>query len=235
MKTIFKIIKFALLSVASILLIPILFVLLFKVIDPPTSSFILQRQVESLFTENDCDEVLHEWTDYDDISSNMKMAVIAAEDQTFAEHWGFDLKSIEDALEEAEKGRRVRGASTISQQTAKNLFLWSGKSWIRKGAEAYITLLMELLWSKQRILEVYLNTAQFGNCTFGVTSAAKQYFKRTPSKLNAAQASLMAAVLPNPVRFRVNRPSGYTLRRANWIQRQISQLGGKSYLTANGL
>ena len=143
--------------------------------------------------------------------------MIAAEDQNFPAHYGFDLKSINDALADRERGRRVRGASTISQQVAKNLFLWPEQSWLRKGLEAYFTVLIETLWPKQRILEVYLNIAEFGRGVFGVGAAAEVYFHKRAARLNVYDAALLAAVLPSPKRMRVNAPSSYVRSRQQWI------------------
>jgi monofunctional glycosyltransferase len=172
----------------------------------------------------------HRWTEWRQISANIKVAVIAAEDQTFPDHHGFDLKSINDALEDRERGRRVRGASTISQQVAKNLFLWPGQSWVRKGLEAYFTVLIETLWPKRRILEVYLNVAEFGKGVFGVGAAADVFFRKSPARLNAYDAALLAAVLPSPKRMRVNAPSRYVRSRQQWIIAQMRGLGGTSLL-----
>jgi monofunctional biosynthetic peptidoglycan transglycosylase len=160
----------------------------------------------------------------------MKVAVIASEDQTFPSHHGFDLKSINNALEERESGKRVRGASTISQQVAKNLFLWPGKSWIRKGLEAWFTVLIETLWPKHRILEVHLNVAELGRGIYGVGAAAKIYFHKPASRLNANEAALLAAVLPNPIRLKAAAPSPYVRSRQAWILGQMRGLGGNEVL-----
>jgi len=173
----------------------------------------------------------HRWVDSAQISPHMKVAVIAAEDQKFPEHRGFDVESINDAMEDRERGGRVRGASTISQQVAKNLFLWPGRSWIRKGLEAYFTVLVELLWGKQRILEVYLNVAEFGRGVFGVGAASEVYFGKRAAQLTPAEAALLAAVLPNPKRLRVDAPSRYVRSRQEWIMEQMRGLGGPSLLT----
>jgi monofunctional biosynthetic peptidoglycan transglycosylase len=174
--------------------------------------------------------VRQRWVDWQHISSQAKVAVIAAEDQTFPDHKGFDFKSINDALEERERGRRIRGASTISQQVAKNLFLWPGQSWARKGLEAWFTVLIESLWPKQRILEVYLNVAEFGRGVYGVSAAADVFFHKSAARLNASEAALLAAVLPNPKRMRVNAPSRYVRLRQEWILAQMRRLGGTSLL-----
>jgi monofunctional biosynthetic peptidoglycan transglycosylase len=157
--------------------------------------------------------------------------VIASEDQKFPYHWGFDFDEIQNAIDESEDGRRSRGASTLSQQVAKNLFLWRGHSYLRKGLEAYFTLLIEWLWPKERILEVYLNIAEFGRGIYGVGAASPYYFHVAPARINRYQAALLAAVLPSPRRFRVEAPSNYVLRRRDWIVDQMEGLGGTSYLT----
>ena len=161
--------------------------------------------------------------------SRWLLAVIAAEDQNFPFHFGFDFDQIEKAIEQR-TWRRLRGASTITQQVAKNLFLWEGRSFIRKGLEAYFTVLIELLWSKERILEVYLNIIEMGDMIFGVGAASQIYFKKLPSKLTRSQAALLTATIPNPRRFSAKRPSGYILRRQSWILGQMSSLGGVEYL-----
>jgi monofunctional biosynthetic peptidoglycan transglycosylase len=158
------------------------------------------------------------------------MAVIAAEDQKFAEHWGFDVAAIRAALRHNERGGALRGASTLSQQVAKNLFLWSGRSWPRKALEAWFTGLIELLWPKQRILEVYLNSVEWGDGIFGAQAAARHHFAVDAPRLNAQQASQLAAVLPNPRRWSAGRPDRYVLNRAAWIRQQMRQLGGSRYL-----
>ncbi|MET0255283.1 MAG: monofunctional biosynthetic peptidoglycan transglycosylase, partial [Luteibacter sp.] len=142
-----------------------------------------------------------------------------------------DVEAIKDAIEDAEDGERLRGASTISQQTAKNLFLWNGRSFVRKGLEAYYTVLIEALWPKQRILEVYMNIVELGDGVYGVGAASDAFFHLTPDRLGVAQAARLAAVLPNPRRFRVDAPSAYVQRRAAWIAQQMAQLGGPAYLT----
>ena len=197
-------------------------------LDPPTSAFMIADRIEA--STGDGHSLRYRWTDWNKIAGPMKVAVIASEDQTFAEHRGFDFKSIDKALEERQRGRRVRGASTISQQVAKNLFLWSGRSWVRKGLEAYFTLLIETLWPKQRILEVYLNVAQFGRGVYGVGAAGEVFFRKSAARLNAADAALLAAVLPNPIRLRVNAPSVYVRSRQQWIMGQMRGLGGTSLL-----
>jgi len=209
-------------------LFSLLQVLYLKWSDPSTSSVMFQRQIKSLFSESK--EVRYKWFNYDDISKEVALAVIAAEDQNFPNHFGFDFVQINKAIKEQKWRGRLRGASTITQQVAKNLFLWEGKSFIRKGLEAYYAMLIEVLWTKRRILEVYLNIAEMGDAKFGVGVASEIYFKKSPSKLTRSESALIAAVLPNPVRFSVRNPSIYIRSRQQWIMRQMESLGGTSYI-----
>lgn len=199
-------------------------------VNPQTTSFIMQRSVTAWWNEEEDFELYYEWTDWDQISSHIKMAAITSEDQNFANHWGIDFSSIQKALEEYEQGSGLRGASTITQQTAKNLFLWPGQSYLRKGIEAYFSLLIELSWPKKRILEVYLNIAEFGNGVYGVQAAAAYYFDTTPSRLSKAQSALMVTALPAPRRYNLASPSGYMLQRRNWVMRYMDLLGNDHYL-----
>ena len=201
-------------------------------IDPPATAFMLRDRAIALVTAEKGYQFRHEWRDWDQISRYAALAVVAAEDQRFLQHNGFDFKQIDKALADRERGRRVRGASTISQQVAKNLFLWPGQNWFRKGLEAGITVLIELAWPKQRILEVHLNVAEFGRGTWGIQAASRRYFRKDAAKLTRAEAALLAAVLPSPRRFRADAPSAYVRKRQAWIERQMVALGGKSYLAA---
>lgn len=207
----------------------VIIVFLLRWINPITSSVMVQRQIQSIFN-GDFDYIKYSWIDYDNCSPYLPIAFVAAEDQNFPEHFGFDVREIKKALKQYERGRRIRGASTITQQVAKNLFLWEGKSFIRKGIEAYFTVLIELLWDKKRILEVYMNIAEFGDMIFGVKMASLAYYKKLPAKVSPAQAALLAAVLPNPKRYSVLKPSGYVRGRQNWILKQMNSLGGPDYL-----
>jgi monofunctional biosynthetic peptidoglycan transglycosylase len=205
-------------------------VLSLRWIDPPASAFMIRDRAVA-WLEHDADYKLrYRWIDRSNISAQAKVAVIASEDQKFADHWGFDMDSINDALEKHARGRRLRGASTISQQVAKNLFLWPGQSWVRKGLEAYFTMLLEACLPKNRILEIYLNIAEFGKGVYGVSAASQLYFAKSASQVNAPEAALLAAVLPNPKRFLVNRPTSYVRARQAWIMGQMRELGGTSYL-----
>ena len=208
----------------------------FSVLPVPFSAVMLERQVSAWFS-GDFHYVAHsDWVGMDEISPWMGLAVIAAEDQKFPDHWGFDVPAIEKALAHNERNEnRIRGASTLSQQTAKNLFLWDGRSWLRKGLEVGLTVGIETVWSKKRILTVYLNIAEFGEGIFGVEAAAQRYFHKPASRLTPAEAALLAAVLPNPIRFRADAPSGYVRSRQAWILRQMRQLGGEGFMQANKL
>ncbi|HHT7530533.1 TPA: monofunctional biosynthetic peptidoglycan transglycosylase [Raoultella planticola] len=209
---------------------------LFSILPVPFSAVMLERQIGA-WLSGDFHYVAHsDWVGMDEISPWMGLAAIAAEDQKFPEHWGFDVSAIEKALAHNERQEnRVRGASTLSQQTAKNLFLWDGRSWLRKGLEAGLTVGIETVWSKKRILTVYLNIAEFGEGTFGVEAASRRYFHKPASKLTASEAALLAAVLPNPIRFRADAPSGYVRSRQAWILRQMRQLGGEGFMQAKKL
>ena len=200
-----------------------------RFVDPPTSAFMLARQGEA-WRQGDWDfRVAHDWRDLAQISPHLPLAVIAAEDQHFATHPGFDLEAIEKAMDHNARGKRVRGASTISQQTAKNLFLWTGRSWLRKGLETWYTFWIELLWPKERILEVYLNLAEWDEGVFGVGAACRRHFDTTPARLDRARAARLAAVLPNPRRMDAGHPSAYVLRRQGQIQAQMGHLDGSEF------
>ena len=213
-----------------LLLASVLQVAALRFIDPWFSTFMAIRQFQAWGEGDWRFRVAYDWRDLEQMSSNVPLALVAAEDQRFAEHYGFDLQAIEKARKNNARGRKVRGASTISQQTAKNLFLWSGRSWVRKGIEAWYTVLIETLWPKRRIIEVYANIAEFGDGVYGAQAAARTYFRKNASRLGAAEAARMAAVLPNPKRYSVARPGPYVQRRSNAIQRQMRYIGGRDYL-----
>jgi monofunctional glycosyltransferase len=206
-------------------------VLLLRWVDPSMSAVIICDRVSASVSGDSRFEFRHQWVELDRISSNAQVAVMASEDQKFPYHWGFDFDEIHNAIDEQEEGGRSRGASTITQQVAKNLFLWQGHSFVRKGLEAYFTLLIEWLWPKQRILEVYLNSAEFGRGVYGVGAASRSFYHTSAARLDRYQAALLAAVLPNPRRLRVEAPSSYVLRRRDWIVDQMESLGGTSYLS----
>jgi monofunctional biosynthetic peptidoglycan transglycosylase len=205
-------------------------VLLLRWIPPVTSAFMVGRQVEALIARDWDFRVAYSWRDSRRISRNLPIALVAAEDQTFPEHHGFDFKAIDKARVNNQRGRRVRGASTISQQVAKNLFLWGGRSYVRKGLEAWYTVLIEFLWPKPRILEVYANIAEFGDGVYGAEAAARSFFGKPAARLSAGESARLAAVLPNPKRYNARNPGAYVQRRARWIERQVRHLGGPAYL-----
>jgi monofunctional biosynthetic peptidoglycan transglycosylase len=199
-------------------------ILVLRWVPPVTTAFMLERQVGALFRGED-PGIRYRWVGWREIPPAMRLAVVAAEDQKFPMHWGFDFKSIADAAEENERRERPRGASTISQQVAKNLFLWPQGGWVRKGLEAYATVWIELLWPKRRILEVYLNVAELGDRVYGVGAASDRFFGKPPSRLTPRQAAIFASVLPSPRRFHADRPSPHVARRADWVERQMTMLG----------
>ncbi|WP_339514035.1 monofunctional biosynthetic peptidoglycan transglycosylase [Pseudomonas sp. RL_15y_Pfl2_60] len=206
-----------------------LLVLVLRWVPPPGSALMVERKVQSWMDGTPID-LQRTWRPWAALPDDLKVAVIAGEDQKFADHWGFDIAAIRAAIEHNQEGGNVRGASTLSQQVAKNLFLWSGRSWLRKGIEVWFTGLIELFWPKQRILEVYLNSVEWGVGVFGAQAAAEHHFGVGAPYLSAHQASLLAAVLPNPRKWSASKPTAYINRRASWIRRQMRQLGGSHYL-----
>ncbi len=213
------------------LLLSTLSVVLLRWIDPPFSAFMAQSRIAAWLARDRSYVFRHTWVDLARISPNLPLAVVASEDQKFPDHWGFDVEAIEKAYELNQHSHRVRGASTISQQVAKNLFLWSGRSYFRKGLEAYFTLLIEGLWPKRRILEIYLNIAEFGDGTYGAEAAAERFFHRPASRLSRSDAAILAAVLPNPEHTSAAAPSHYVLQRRDWILGQMQALGGPEMLS----
>ncbi len=228
----FKILIFAGRSILAALVLSVAVVLCLRWVPPPTTAFMIERYLERLFQGEKQPAIHYRWVECASISPEMALAVIAAEDQMFPYHCGFDFESISEALERNKKRGRLRGASTITQQAAKNLFLWSGRSYVRKGLEAYFTILLESLLSKNRILEIYLNIVQFGDGIYGVNAAAETLLGKSSSKLTRRDAALLAAVLPNPKLLTVRNPSRYVIQRRRWIEHQMEQLGGTGYLAS---
>ena len=212
-------------GVASVLAVGLL-----RWINPVYSTFMAGAQVAAWLSRDSNYQFRHSWVDLDRISPNLPLAVVASEDQKFPEHWGFDVEAIEKAYALNQHSHRVRGASTISQQVAKNLFLWSGRSYFRKGLEAYFTVLIESLWPKRRILEIYLNIAEFGYGTYGAEAAAQRFFHKPAARLTRADAAVLAAVLPNPEHYSAAAPSRYVQQRREWILGQMQALGGPEML-----
>lgn len=201
----------------------------------PFSAVMAERQITA-WSQGNFHYVAHsEWVDRSEISPWIALAVIAGEDQKFPDHWGFDVDAIKSVLTNSDEATQLRGASTLSQQTAKNVFLWDGRSWIRKGLEAGVTLGIETVWSKRRILTMYLNIAEWGEGIFGVEAASQHYFHKPASRLTQSEAALLAAVLPNPIQFKVAAPSAYVRQRQQWILRQMQQLGGEAFLQRHNL
>ncbi|RBW48460.1 monofunctional biosynthetic peptidoglycan transglycosylase [Marinobacter sp. F3R11] len=209
----------------ALILLFVSLLLLFRYVNPPTSAFILGYSIA-----HPGQEVRQQWVSFPDISPWMPLAVVASEDQRFPDHRGIDFLAIRQALAEYRAGEGLRGASTITQQTAKNLFLWNGRSFVRKTLEAGLALAVDGLWPKRRILEVYLNIAEFGPGIYGVEAASQVYFGISARHLSAAQAARLAAVLPNPAVLSVAVPSTYVRDRAFWIRGQMDQLSGLQYL-----
>ncbi len=213
-------------------MLTVVLVVTLRWVPPPTSAVMLEHRIARLVARKPGPAIRYQWTSWNSIGVSMRLAAVAAEDQKFPQHWGFDFASIVGAVEEAHDKHRVRGASTITQQVARNLFQWQGRSWVRKGLEAYVTVLLEACWPKRRILEVYLNIAQFGPEVYGVSAASQAFFAKRPAALSLGEAALLAAVLPNPIHLHVNNPSAYLRERAAWIEEQVILLGGPAYLKA---
>lgn len=192
-------------------------------IDPPTTAFMLADG-------SGREPILHEWVDWEEMGRTVALAAVAAEDQRFADHFGLDFVAIRRAVSEQDERGYLRGASTISQQTVKNLYLWSGRSFVRKGLEAWLTLVAEVSLSKRRILEIYLNVAEFGPGIYGVGAASRHYFGRAPAALSEAQAAMLVSVLPSPRRLSVTEPSAYLRERQVWIRSQMQRLEREAWL-----
>jgi monofunctional biosynthetic peptidoglycan transglycosylase len=227
--------RWTLIGLVAAFVVSALPVLVMRWVDPWYSAFMLDAAWDASSAGRQNYHTDYRWRDLEQISPHAAVAVIAAEDQFFPYHMGFDFKSIREAIRYNErqatrKRPRIRGASTLTQQVAKNLFLWSGRGYVRKGLEAYFTLLIELAWPKERILEVYLNIAQFGDGIYGVEAASQRFWRKPAARLDRYEAATLAAVLPNPVRFKANAPSNYVLERRDWILAQMRGLGGPGYL-----
>ena len=210
-------------------LISMISTLIFRFIPIPITPLMVQRLVEQKMNGKDF-KLKKDWKSLDEISPKLQLAVMASEDQKFDEHFGFDIEAIQKATKFNERHtKRKRGASTISQQTAKNVFLLPTRSWIRKGFEVYFTFLIEALWSKKRIMEVYLNVIEMGDGIYGAEAASQAYFHKPAKKMSASQSALIAAIIPSPLRYSATHPSGYVLKRQSWILNQMNNFGGKPY------
>lgn len=218
--------------VLTMFLLSIAWVLVYRWLPPPATLHMITRRADAGKADLPVKVIRYRFKPLEEIAPQVPLAVIAAEDQLFMTHNGFDFKAIQGAFEKNLDGKRLAGGSTISQQVAKNVFLWHGRSYLRKGVEAYFTFLIELLWGKSRIMEVYLNIAEMGDRVFGIEAAAQRYFRKPAAALNTDEAALVAAVLPNPVRFSVKNPSAYIRKKQRWIRRNMRQLGGTAYVKA---
>lgn len=223
-----KIFRFLFKTLLWLLVIPIIGVVVFKWVPVPATPLMVIRYFEQKGADK---ETIwkHDWVPIDEISKNLQLAVICSEDQNFLSHNGFDLKAIEKAFDSNQKSEKVRGGSTISQQTAKNVFLWPERSWLRKGMETYVTFWIELIWSKERIMEVYLNSIEMGNGIYGAEAASQYWFRKPASKLSKSEAAAIAAILPRPLKYRANPPTNYIAGRKLWIMKQMSFHGALNY------
>lgn len=222
----FKVIKFIFGSVLFFILFSLFLVGVYKYINPPLSPLMFIRSIETL--ENDYNSGFeHSWASYENISPHLFRAVIAAEDARFKVHKGIDWKAVDNAqrYNKIHKGKKVRGASTITMQTAKNTFLWNGRNYIRKGLEVYFTYLIDYVWGKERVLEVYANIIEWGDGVYGVEAASLKYFNKNAVNLTKREASILAAVLPNPRRWNPSKPTKYILKRSAWVR---NRMGGIS-------
>jgi len=206
----------------------LLLVIIFKWAPVPVTPLMVIRKFEHS-QKDKSSGWKHVWVPIDKISKNVQLAVICSEDQNFLNHHGFDVEAIKKAMENNQKNRKLKGASTISQQTAKNVFLWPQRSWLRKGLEAYFTFLIELIWSKERIMEVYLNSIEMGKGIYGVEAASQYWFKKSASRLSQQEAAAIAAILPNPRVYRANPATNYIQSRKQWIIRQMGYFGPLDY------
>ena len=216
--------------VLACLALSVLSVLIFRWVNPPYSAFMAESQISAWASGDRAYVYRRTWADLDRISPNLALAVVASEDQKFPEHWGFDVEAIEKAYQMNRHSHHVHGASTISQQVAKNLYLWSGRSYFRKALEAWFTVLIEACWPKRRILEIYLNIAEFGYGTYGAEAAAQRFFHKAAARLSRSDAAVLAAVLPNPEHWSAAAPPRYVLERRDWILNQMQALGGEEML-----
>ena len=203
--------------------------ILYRFVPVPITPLMVIRLMEQANDDKKEMRLVKDWVPMSEISKNASQAVYASEDQKFLDHHGFDLEAMEKAWEGNKKGKRIKGASTITQQTVKNVFLWPDRSYVRKALEAYFTVLVELIWSKERIMEVYLNVIEMGDGIYGIEAASQVYFKKPAAKLNRSQAALIAAVLPNPRRWNAARPTPYIVGRQGWILRQMGNLSPLGY------
>jgi monofunctional glycosyltransferase len=221
-----KTFKILLKTLVFLIILSILTTILYRWVAVPLTPLMIIRCVEQKSDGKDM-VLKHDWVSMKEMSPKLQLAVVCSEDQNYLNHFGFDWGAIEKAMKANDAGKKLRGGSTISQQTAKNVFLWPGRSYLRKGLEAYFTLLIELFWSKERIMEVYLNSIEMGNGVYGAEAAAQFWFKKTAKKLTKDESAAIAAILPNPLKYKANPPSAYITKRKQWIKQQMSFWGNQ--------
>ena len=224
MKFVRRIFRFFLKVTLWFFAISICLVILYRFVPVPITPLMVVRLFEQAADENRDMKLKKDWVSMDEISKNAPQAVYASEDQKFLDHSGFDIEAMKKAWEGNKNGKRIKGASTITQQTVKNVFLWQGRNYLRKGLEAYFTVLVELIWSKERIMEVYLNVIEMGDGIYGIEAASQEFYKKPAANLSRAEAAMIAAVLPNPIRWSPTRPTNYNRQRQAWIMKQMNNL-----------
>lgn len=220
LRRIWRVVKIVVLVLFSL---SILMPIVYRFVPPPFTLLMITRVFEQMSDDKEI-KLKKDWVSIDEISPNVILAAVAAEDQNFLTHHGFDFKAIQRAMEYNQKGKKIRGASTISQQTAKNVFLWSGRTWIRKGLETYFTVLIEFIWNKERIMEVYLNEIEMGDGIYGIEKAANIYYNKSASKLSRAEAAMIISCLPRPLKWNPARPTNFLLKRQSIIMRNMSNI-----------
>lgn len=221
-----KILNFIWKAIVCFVVVSILSVILFRWVPVPVTPLMLIRCVEQKMDGKKM-HMEHDWVPFEEITPKLQLAVVCSEDQNYLKHFGFDWGAIQKAMKENEQGKHMRGASTITQQTAKNVFLWSGRSYLRKAFEVWFTLLIEIFWSKERIMEVYLNSIEMGDGVYGAEAASQYWFKKKAVKLTKDEAAAIAAILPSPLRYKANPPSNYISKRKEWIKQQMNYWGNK--------
>ena len=221
-----KLFKFIWKTCLVFFILSIVSVIIFRWVPVPITPLMIIRSCEQIGSEKGI-IMKHDWVPLEEISPKLQLAFVCSEDQNYLKHFGFDMGAIKKAMKENEEGKRFRGGSTITQQTAKNVFLWQGRSYLRKGLEAWFTLLIEIFWSKERIMEVYLNSIEMGNGIYGAEAASQFWFNKTAAKLTKDDASAIAAILPNPLNYKANPPSSYIQKRKAWVKQQMNYWGNK--------
>jgi monofunctional biosynthetic peptidoglycan transglycosylase len=221
-----KILNYIWKTIVCFVVLSVLSVILFRWVPVPVTPLMVIRCLEQK-ADGKKMHMEHDWEPFENITPKLQLAVVCSEDQNYLKHFGFDWGAIQKAMKENEQGKNMRGASTITQQTAKNVFLWPGRSYIRKAFEVWFTLLIEIFWSKERIMEVYLNSIEMGDGVYGAEAASQHWFRKKASKLTKDEAAAIAAILPNPLKYKANPPSSYISKRKEWIKQQMNYWGNK--------